>query len=279
MGRGLLSGQIGGMKSLATLALLALTLSACGSSSDDAEKQDPTRDLVPLGKQTAGELSVEMFADEPLHVGLSSVLYRLTSGSKAVESATITQLPIMHMESMGKEHSCPVEGPPPSADARGLFPGLIVFQMAGGSMGSWRNEVSVDLGDGAGEKSVTFPDLSVAESDAKRDLSLPDGKKVLITLNFAGALAVGQNPFTLTLHEKADMHGMSWKPLTDCTVTMTPEMPAMGHGSPDNVSPSHVASGRYQGSVNLIMKGSWKIAFDVARAGAPLGSVDYEVEL
>lgn len=263
--------------------LCSFFLTACGSSSEDPAGEDPTKDLVALGVESTDSLSVELFADSALHVGLNQIHYRLEQpGGKAVKQATITQLPVMHMEAMGKEHSCPHEQPAPSADSRGLFPAFVVFQMASGATDSWRDEVKVELGDGSAQ-SFVFENLAVAESDARKDLSVPDGsggeKKVVVTLNFDAALAVGQNPFTLTLHEKADMHGMTWKPLTDWTLAVTPEMPSMGHGSPDNVNPAHVASGRYDGSVNLTMPGIWKIAFDFAQAGTSLGSVEYEVEL
>lgn len=270
-----------------TLALVALFFSAaCGSSDDGGSGgDDPTKDLVSLGAKSADSVSVELFADAPLHVGLSSIYYRLKRepGGDAVQSAAITQLPIMHMESMGKEHSCPHETPPPSADASGLFPALMVFQMASDGADTWRNELTIDLGDGTAAQSVVFENLEVAESSARKDLWIPDGsggsKLVLVTLNFDAEPAVGQNPFTLTLHEKADMHGMQWQPMTDWTVVLTPNMPSMGHGSPDNVDPAHVASGRYEGSVNLTMTGVWTIAFDFSQGSTALGSVEYELEL
>lgn len=270
-------------KMLLSVLLCSLFLSACGSSSEDPAGEDPTKDLVALGAESTDGLSVKLFADSALHVGLNQIHYRLEqAGGKAVKQASITQLPVMHMQAMGKEHSCPHEQPAATADERGLFPALVVFQMASGATDSWRDEVNVDLGDGAAQ-SVVFENLAVAESDARKDLSVPDGsggeRKVIVTLNFAAAPALGQNPFTLTLHEKADMHGMTWQPLTDWTLVVTPEMPAMGHGSPDNVNPTHVASGRYDGSVNLTMPGLWKVAFDFAQAGTSLGSVEYDVEL
>lgn len=272
------------MNAIPFLALVApFILIACGSSSEEPGSEDPTKDLVSLGVESTDSLSVELYADDALRVGLNRLHFRLARpDGKSVKQASITQRPVMHMEAMGKEHGCPHEQPPPSADGRGLFPAFVVFQMASGPSDSWRDEVSVDLGDGAAQ-ALVFENLAVAESSARKDLSVPDGgggeRKVVVTLNFAAPLAVGQNPFTLTLHEKADMAGTSWKALTDWSVVLTPEMPAMGHGSPDNVNPAHVAAGRYDGSVNLSMPGVWKVAFDFAQAGSPLGSVAYEVEL
>ena len=47
---------------------------------------------------------------------------------------------------------------------------------------------------------------------------------------------------------------MSWPADSSLSVTITPEMPSMGHGSPNNINPVHVGKGHYKGKVNLILK-------------------------
>ncbi len=87
------------------------------------------------------------------------------------------------------------------------------------------------------------------------------------------------NPFTLTVHQKT-MMGMEWVPLTNWEISVTPDMPAMGHGSSGNVAPQHVAAGRYDGGVNLTMRGLWRITFNLEDgAGVEVGSVEYEVQI
>ncbi|MNR44863.1 hypothetical protein D3C85_1636520 [compost metagenome] len=48
---------------------------------------------------------------------------------------------------------------------------------------------------------------------------------------------------------------------------MTPEMPSMGHGSPNNVEPVITKNGIYKGKVNFTMTGDWKINFVLAKGG------------
>ncbi len=271
---------------LSALMLGALAVAAC----DDAAEPGPTGEtpeLVSLGLQASDTLEVELLAEDAPAVGLNRVYYRLTrAGGEAVTAATLTQTPIMHMQAMGKEHGCPVEQPPAQADADGLFPAIIVFQMASGEPGSgdaWRVELAVDLGEGAPSETFVFADLPVAASDARRDLALTDPmgspSAAVVTLHFDQPPRVGLNTFTVTMHHKTDMHGMSWMPDDDCAITVTPDMPSMGHGSTHNVDPVHVGNGRYEGTVNFTMPGLWRVVFDFSRDGAPLGAVEYTVAL
>ena len=68
-------------------------------------------------------------------------------------------------------------------------------------------------------------------------------------------------------------------PDNDCAITVTPDMPSMGHGSTHNVDPVHVANGRYEGRVNFTMPGLWRDVFAFSRDGVPLGTVEYSFDL
>lgn len=275
---------------MAWLAVLAVPLAAgaCASSDDPTPEPEPTEtpQLVSLGLETADDLSVEMLSRAGLEVGLNEVFFRVKRlpGGELVERATVLQRPIMHMEAMGMEHSCPCEQPALEVDEDGLFSGLVVFQMASGTGGdTWRNEVSVDLGDGAAPRTVVFEGLAVAASDRRKDLTLTDAMggttAAVVTLNFDGPLAAGQNTFTVTVHQKGDMMGMVWDAIEDLTITATPDMPSMGHGSSGNIDPVHVAAGRYEGSVNLFMPGTWRIILGFEKGQADLGTIEYVVEV
>ena len=134
--------------------------------------------------------------------------------------------------------------------------------------------------DGAEPVDVVFEGFAVSESGARKDLTITSAmgpSTAIVTLNFAAAPAVGKNPFTVTVHQKADMMGMSWAALDDLVVTATPDMPSMGHGSTGNVEPVHVAALRYAGSVNITMLGTRGIVLTFARDGVELGAVEYTI--
>lgn len=272
---------------MAWLVALVAPLAAAACASDDAQPEPTTSpELVSLGLETTGDLSVEMLSRAGLEVGLNEVYFRVKRlpGGELVERATVLQRPIMHMEAMGMEHSCPCEQPALEVDEDGLFTGLVVFQMASGMGGdTWRNEVSVDLGDGAAPRTVVFEGLAVAASDRRKDLTLTDAMggttAAVVTLTFDGPLTAGQNSFTVTVHQKGDMMGMVWNAIEDLTITATPDMPSMGHGSSGNIDPVHVAAGRYEGSVNLFMPGTWRVILGFEKGEADLGTIEYVVEV
>ncbi|MBK8881190.1 MAG: FixH family protein [Bacteroidales bacterium] len=77
---------------------------------------------------------------------------------------------------------------------------------------------------------------------------------------------VGMNDIELTLHRKATM--MDWPSDDTYTIEITPEMPSMGHGSPNNVNPSSIGNGHYKGKVNFTMTGEWRVNVLVKKDGA-----------
>jgi len=81
--------------------------------------------------------------------------------------------------------------------------------------------------------------------------------KYPISLVMPVAWKVGNNVFEITVNMMQDM--MNFPVCSDLTVEITPEMPSMGHGSPNNVNPVYVSNGHYVGSVNFTMTGDWRI--------------------
>lgn len=252
---------------------LALSVVACS----DEETTTPETEQISLGLATADTVTVELLADASLHVGLNRVYFRVkkVSDGALVTSATIDQTPMMTMSAMSMEHSAPHEQPAAVA-VDGLFPAYVVFQMASSEGNTWRIDTVVDVG--AGAEDVSF-DVSVANSTSRKDLPMGEMGTAIVTLDFDEALKVGQNTFTLTVNQKADMHGMTWEPLTDLAVTVVPDMPSMGHGSSNNVNPVHVEAGRYEGSINLTMPGSWRVMLTFEHGGMSMGSLEYQIEL
>jgi len=68
---------------------------------------------------------------------------------------------------------------------------------------------------------------------------------------------------------------MSFPCCNDLTVEITPEMPSMGHGSPNNVNPVSIGNGHYLGTVNFTMTGAWRINMIFKKNGRMLGSRNY----
>lgn len=241
------------------LPLLPFFLLACGP--ETPEPAPPGAFAVRATAQ-AGDFEAKLFAKTELHVGRNVVRYEVydPNGSRLTE-AEFSHSTTMHMH--GHEHSSP------SIDPGNHGEGEIVFTMPSGEMGTWDVALTVRR-TGEDDLVFVFESVPVRESTARKDLVVGE-TKYIVTLNFEGPFVVGQNPFVLTVHEVGHH---DFPPVETLEVTMTPEMPTMGHGSPDNVQPVHKSNGNYEGSVNLTMPGLWHLDFKLG----DLGTVEYALE-
>lgn len=238
-------------------ALLSTIFTGC--KKDDPTPDDNTTDLLLIasGYTDAGSMMVKLYAADSLYSEFTQLFIEVrdSASNEVLENAQITIMPMMDMGNM--EHSAPYENPTSSAAVDGMFPCNVVFQMPG-EMG-WRLEVTVDNLTG-GSGTAVLP-LAVKNPPATRTrvitpTSDPNARLVISYLQ-PNDPKVGINDFEITLHSRENM--MSWPSVENYTVQIEPEMPSMGHGSPNNVDPTHSANGHYEGQVNFTMTGLWRI--------------------
>lgn len=252
-------------------AVVSLAAFACGPA--PATEAPPTS----LATSTQGALTVEVLAKASLAVGQNRLFYRVTKDGQPVTRATLVQKPLMNMTTM--KHSCPKVDPAGQADADGFFTGTVIFSMPASDMETWDLGLEVTPEGEPAATTVTFAKLAVADSAAKKTLTM-NNLMTLVTLGFTrGAPQVGMNEYTVSIHRPKDMMKMQFDPVTDLTVVGTPEMPSMGHGSAGNVNPAHTASGLYTGTVNFSMAGDWVLHLDFKSGDTSLGTLDYAWDL
>jgi len=245
---------------------------------DDNKDNDMTDDLVLIGNSESDGLSVDMYADQDLKVGLNKLYFELSdASSEQITDADITQKPIMHMETMN--HSCPHAGLDSAPNSEGLFENEVVFIMASGMMGTWDDTLFVENNAAGTSHTIVFDNLSVAETDMKKNLVFLDADSnqviYIVTLNGLEEPKVGVNDLIFTIHKKQTM--MSFPEVADLAITINPQMPDMGHGSEGNVNPVYLENGKYEGGVAFSMTGYWTIDFTVSRGTEELGTVQYAV--
>ncbi len=99
------------------------------------------------------------------------------------------------------------------------------------------------------------------------------GKPLEITFRTLAAPTSGNNKVEAVV-KQAD-----GAPVTDATVSVTfrmPPMPAMNMPEMHTTAPlTHQGDGRYTGTGELMMAGSWNVTVNVSRAGAQLGSARF----
>ena len=65
----------------------------------------------------------------------------------------------------------------------------------------------------------------------------------------------------------------------DLVISVTTEMPSMGHGSAGSVNPVRGEDGLYRGTVVFSMAGDWVMQLSVLADDATLGSFEFAIPL
>jgi len=267
------------MRFSSVMLCIAVTMFACKKA--DTPEQDPTKGLTKLAEGFAAGASakVEVYTKETsLTSGYTKfylALYDSLTG-KRIDDAHIYLTPVMDMGTM--KHSAPFENPASEDAVNHLFPCSVVFVMS--SMGgSWTVSIKVHNHTTGKEGSLTIP-VTVNEPAKPRMKSftaLHDGSKYFISLIEPSSPKVGINDMEIAIYKKVSM--MSWPADSSLSVVLTPEMPTMGHGSPNNVNPVHTGNGHYKGKVNFTMTGLWRLNLDFMSGAAVADSTQsFDIE-
>lgn len=218
---------------------------------------------VLIGEQFAdgSGLKVEFYALQELYAGYNNVYFTVKDSitGEVVEADEFMMHPMMEMMS-GMMHSCPMEAPIYNSDTK-QYEGAITFVMSS-MMGTWNVSVLLNnLGTAEFEPVVMDP----AEAKIYSFPSMVDSSKsYFVSLIQPTDPKVGENEFEVLINYKASM--MDWPAVEDFSVIIEPEMPDMGHGSPNNVDPTHTANGHYDGVVNFTMTGWWRVNLTILNA-------------
>ena len=246
-------GALGAMAALCS----ALCFSSCNKT--DTPQRPATADLIKIseGYAAGAAAKVTVYASTgTINTGYTKFYLALSdsaSGTK-LNTASILLSPMMDMGMM--QHASPYENPVSNLATDGLFPCSVVFIMPT-TAGNWT--VKVQVTNQAKSGAYTFPVVvqEPAKSTIKSFTAKHDDGKYFVTLIQPAKPKVGINDFEIAIYKKQSM--MSFPAENNFTVSLAPEMPTMGHGSPNNVNPVAVGNGHYKGKVNFTMTGLWKI--------------------
>lgn len=256
---------------------LACVLVFLVSCSKDNSENNPTAGMTKIseGYAAGAGTKVEIYSMKAsVQTGYNKfyiALYDSATG-KRVDDAHVHLTPMMDMGTM--QHSAPFENPASTNAENHLFPCSVTFVMS--SMGgSWTLNVEVHNHVSDKEGSLTIP-LTVADpvkSTMKSFTAAHNGAKYFVALIEPAAPKTGINDMEIAIYKKASM--MSWPADSSLTVALTPEMPTMGHGSPNNVDPVHAKNGHYKGKVNFTMTGLWRLNLDFMAGAAVADTTQY----
>ncbi len=258
------------MKTLSLYTLvLALVIIVSGCSTTTTEPTNTTPAYIKLGTATASGTTIELYADDSLVSGYNTMYVKvLDAYSKAiVRDAHIQLIPIMDMGMM--KHSCPTEQPTQTVITGDYFRTAAVFQMSTIPNGTWKIKVEFHNHVSDKEDQVEIP-VTVGESNCCKPIKCTDNNTYVVAIANHMEMITGVNNIEFTVHRKID--DMTYEPATNISMEMTPEMPSMGHGSPNNADPVHVANGHYKGKANFTMTGEWRITATLKLGDTSIGS-------
>jgi copper chaperone NosL len=257
-----------------TLMVETSLATAVGASLAGVE-QPQALEPVSLGEATVEGYQVQLLSAAPLHAGYNSVTVALTGGDgQPVADAQVTLLPFMDMVD-GRHHGSGVQGPVQTAP--GVYDGALIFSMPGGpDLGSWQVTTAFTDTAKGGSGSVAIP-VEVTASKLHGSFVGPEEMKIFLSVVQPATPVVGRQPFEVYAMQKRGM--FDWPTLDNLTLEVTPEMPTMGHGSPGNVNPVFQGDGRYLGTVNFSMSGTWTVLVVVKDGDDMLGEVVFEYDV
>lgn len=260
---------------LPLLFIFSLSLFSFSCSENEIETV-PTAGLVKISEAYAlgAAVKIEVWAKEELFAGYNTLqlaLYDSLSG-RVLTDSHIQIIPTMNMQTMS--HSCPVEGPEEEAVNK-LFPTAILFTMPSGDMGSWTLEIKVHNHLNESFGTIKF-DIHVKNTAPVKVITFQtaSGERYYLSYQFPEKQRVGMNDFEVIAYTSKEG---KFAPAENLTFQLTPEMPSMDHGSPNNENPTHTAKGHYQGKVNFTMTGEWRLQLELLSGSDVLGTKYFDV--
>jgi len=246
--------------------LTALFLGLTMSCDDDkpGDDSEPDQGVANFDLNTtlssSSDYELEVYTQEAPFVGYNRMAFRVKSQDGTVlNDASLQLLPMMDMGAT--QHSTPVEQPSFSSE-QNAFLGAITFVMPSTNTGNWQLSRIMQAGN-MDEADTLVMDLTVEQSNPARLFSFvsPGGTPYFVAHREPTAPEVGMNPYGLMIYRRASM--MNFPAATEMAVVLEPRMPSMGHGSPNNVQPTEMTPGYYEGEVNFTMTGLWRVYVDI----------------
>jgi hypothetical protein len=246
---------------MAVFAMALVLLPAC-KKEDNSPAAGEKKVLISRTDSDNGLFTVSLLADDTLFAGYNRLYFDVTDKSSGdrPDIADIVLYPRMHMVSM--IHAAPVENPDNNSDSNGYFEGAVTFVMPDNPDEHWSLGATVSSGGKTDSLSFSIPVVrSLSESRIVNVISPLNGKTYFFALLQPASPGVGMNDLEFGAWYRQDM--MHFPAANDLTLSFVPEMPSMGHSSPNNVNPVYQGDGHYTGKVNFTMTGWWRINLTV----------------
>ena len=260
------------MKKLLFTSFIALAVFFMACSDDNSTQPDneiDTSHLGSLGTTAIGDYTVEMYSEkQELLTGYNTLYFTIKdSDGEYIITDDLSVSVIMDMAE--NAHGCPTEG---IKNTNGLFSLDLVFTMPSNESEKWVSQIRLFDDDNL----VGEFRFDVSSSNRIKNF-MHDSEMYFVSLVKFDEAKVGLNDFEIVIHKKESAY--EWPPQDDMTIKITPWMPGMGHGSPNNENPILTENGHYRGKVNFTMTGYWEITVKVSINETEIAEVIFPIEL
>ena len=262
------------LKNIKVWALMALIIGLNASCEDDdnddnspATTTDPFQNYVVLGTSDDDndDDEIVIYGEKEAFVGYNKIWIVEKDDDGTIDDSfleyQVSINPVMDMPM--HSHSAPVEQPG-TPDQNGARQAAVVFVMPS-TAGDWYIDVTLTDDNESETHRVKINSVVEPEETRTKNFFTPDSARYFVSLVEPSDPKVGINDYEVVVHERKSM--MSWPAVNGLTMEIDPEMPSMGHGSPDNVNPVETTNGHYVGKVNFTMTGYWKVNMVVKKNG------------
>ncbi len=258
------------------LGISLFELSSCKKNSEEPPQLPPVvfaepntpEGMVKIGTSyiNGANAKAYIYSYNSLFVGYNQLfiaLYDSTTG-KRINNGTLNCLALKHTGSV--EKACPKEITKNTLDSNLLYPINFIFDEASSTTLNW--DLNFNFYQSIGNSFSGKLDISVGNTSEPRVLhfkSLVDSQSYVIAYIPPVKVKVGLNDAEFIIHQENSNY--SFTAAENLTTVIVLSMPAMGHGSPNNVSPVHTQNGHYMGKTNFTMSGLWKIQLKLFKNG------------
>lgn len=245
--------------------LAGLLISSCNKDEPDPGDEDNNSgenevELIVLEEFSVqnGATAILLADNSHFNTGYNNVYIKLIDEDENnISDADIQYSPTFNEG--GGTVSSPVIKPKYNGSTE-LYEGAIIFTNENTSVGKWRVGIRVDAAQlqyNADVRDTEFPEFTL--------ITGTDNKNYVLTLAPHDDWESRLNDFTLLIHRQDSPQ--NFRTDDGFKVIFEPEMPDMGHGSPDNINPVSMGNGQYGGQANLTMSGLWRFHFDLIKEG------------
>jgi hypothetical protein len=262
------------LKNIKVWALMALIIGASTSCKDDDDEDNtptpstnPFENYVVLGTSDDdnNDDDIVIYGEKEAFVGYNKIWIVERDDDGTVDDSflddQVTINPVMDMPM--HTHSAPAEQPG-TPDQNGAREAAVVFVMPT-TAGDWYIDVTLTDDNESETHRVKINNVVEPQETRTKSFYTPDSARYFVSLIEPSEPKVGINDYEVVVHERKTM--MSWPAVNGLTMEIEPEMPTMGHGSPDNENPVETTYGHYVGKVNFTMTGYWKVNMVVKKNG------------